>query len=90
MRGHSEVLSSICKDGIMFSLHELSQYLEMMFQQSGYDTANSLASLVISTVDLTLRELEVRNDLLPVVKGHHVLQGVRVHYQEAAVIQTYC
>lgn len=43
-----------------------------------------------TSVDVTLRELEVRNDLLPVVKGHHVLQSVRIHYQEAAVIQTHC
>lgn len=38
----------------------------------------------------TLRESDVRDDLLPVVKGHHILQRVSVHHQKTAVIQTHC
>lgn len=35
----------------------------------------------------TLGEADVRDELPAVVEGHHVLQRVGVHHQEAAVVQ---
>ena len=37
----------------------------------------------------TWRESDIRDDVLAVVEGHQVLEGVRVHDEEAAVIQAY-
>lgn len=38
---------------------------------------------------ITLAEPDIRDDLFAVMEGHHVLQGVGIHHQETAVVQTH-
>lgn len=38
----------------------------------------------------TWRESNIGDDVLAVVEGHQVLQGVCVHNEEAAVVQAHC
>lgn len=56
---------------------------------TGFDESFVLAKKKCRGEVQTWRESDIRDDVLPMMEGHQVLQGVCVHNKEAAVIQAH-